>query len=99
MSGTGYNDNALQDLDHEAPGARDLAVPNVVVLGRGRCEVGPEDASWPGPCIPVGIRLEKAEVGPASGSTWRLPHLATLIEQGDSSLVGSMLTMEALWWY
>jgi hypothetical protein len=28
-----------------------------------------------GPCISVGIQLEKAEVGPASGPTWRLSHL------------------------
>ena len=28
-----------------------------------------------GPCIPVGIQLEKAEVGPTSGPTWRLSHL------------------------
>ena len=28
-----------------------------------------------GPCIPVGIQQEKAEVGPTSGPTWRFPHL------------------------
>jgi hypothetical protein len=27
-----------------------------------------------GPCIPVGIQLEKVEVGPTSGPTWRLSH-------------------------
>ena len=27
-----------------------------------------------GPCMPVGIHLEKAEVGPTSGPTWRLSH-------------------------
>ena len=27
-----------------------------------------------GPCIPVGIQLQKAEVGPTSGQTWRLSH-------------------------
>jgi hypothetical protein len=27
-----------------------------------------------GPCIPVGKQLEKAEVGPTSRPTWRLPH-------------------------
>ena len=26
-------------------------------------------------CIPVGIQLEKAEVGPISGPTWRVSHL------------------------
>ena len=26
------------------------------------------------PCIPLGIQLSKAEVGPTSGPTWRLPH-------------------------
>ena len=29
-----------------------------------------------GLCIPGGIQLEKAEVGPTSGPTWRLSHLA-----------------------
>jgi hypothetical protein len=28
-----------------------------------------------GPCIPVGVRLEKAEVRPTSGPTWCLSHL------------------------
>jgi hypothetical protein len=28
-----------------------------------------------GPCIPVEIQLEKGEVGPTSGPTWRLCHL------------------------
>jgi hypothetical protein len=28
-----------------------------------------------GPRIPVGAQLEKAEVGPSSGPTWRPPHL------------------------
>jgi hypothetical protein len=28
-----------------------------------------------GPCIPVGVKLEKAEVGPTSGPTWRLSRL------------------------
>jgi hypothetical protein len=28
-----------------------------------------------GPCIPVGIQLQRAEVGPTSGPTWRLSHL------------------------
>jgi hypothetical protein len=27
-----------------------------------------------GPCIPMGIQLQKAEVGPTSGPTWRLFH-------------------------
>ena len=27
-----------------------------------------------GPCIPVGIQLKRAEVGPTSGPTWRLSH-------------------------
>ena len=27
-----------------------------------------------GPCISVGIQLEKTEVGPTSGPTWRLSH-------------------------
>jgi hypothetical protein len=27
-----------------------------------------------GPCIPVGNQLEKAEVGPTSGPTWRLSY-------------------------
>jgi hypothetical protein len=30
-----------------------------------------------GPCIPVGIQLEKTEAGPTSGPTWHLSHLAT----------------------
>ena len=44
-----------------------------------------------GPCIPVAIRLEKAEVGPTPGPTQRLPHLAHVDEEadvaGDRSLV------------
>jgi hypothetical protein len=28
-----------------------------------------------GPCIPVGMQLQKAGVGPTSGPAWRLPHL------------------------
>jgi hypothetical protein len=32
-----------------------------------------------GPCIPMGVQLEKAEVGPTSGPTWRLPHLLGLV--------------------
>jgi hypothetical protein len=50
-----------------------------------------------GACIPAGERLEKAGAGPTSGPTRRLSHLATLIEQSDLSLVGSILTMEAVW--
>ena len=30
-----------------------------------------------GPCIPVGIQLLKAAVGPTSGPTWRLSHLVS----------------------
>jgi hypothetical protein len=33
-----------------------------------------------GPCIPVGIQLEKAEVGPTSGPTRRLSHLLRLVQ-------------------
>ena len=33
-----------------------------------------------GPCIPVEIQLEKAEVGPTSGPTWRLSHLGVVPE-------------------
>jgi hypothetical protein len=32
-----------------------------------------------GPCIPVGIKLETAEVGPTSGPTWRLSHLLHVV--------------------
>jgi hypothetical protein len=28
-----------------------------------------------GPCVAVGIQLQRAEVGPTSGPTWRLSHL------------------------
>jgi hypothetical protein len=34
-----------------------------------------------GPCIRVGIQLEKAEVGPTSGPTWRLSHLGIADER------------------
>ena len=27
-----------------------------------------------GPCIPMGTQVQKAEVGPTSGPTWRLSH-------------------------
>ena len=33
-----------------------------------------------GPCIPVGIQTEKAEVGPTSGPTWRPSHFAQLVK-------------------
>jgi hypothetical protein len=36
------------------------------------CQVGPEYASWP--CIPAGMQLQKAVVGPTSGPAWRLSH-------------------------
>ena len=36
-----------------------------------------------GPWIPVGIQLEKAEVGPTSGPTWRLSHLERLDPSQD----------------
>ena len=32
-----------------------------------------------GLCVPVGIQLENAEVGPTSGPTWRLSHLWVLV--------------------
>jgi hypothetical protein len=32
-----------------------------------------------GPCSPVRIQLERAAVGPTSGPTWRLSHLALLL--------------------
>ena len=39
-----------------------------------------------GPCIPVEGQLEKAEVGPLSGPTWRLAHLLdTELQQASSS--------------
>jgi hypothetical protein len=46
-----------------------------------------------GTCIRVGIRLEKAEVGPTSGPTWRLSHLqtsatVTLCRNGEAALLG-----------
>ena len=37
-----------------------------------------------GPCISVGIQLEKAEVGPASGPTWHLSHFVA--DQFDDDL-------------
>ena len=36
-----------------------------------------------GPCIPVGIQLEKAAVGPTSGPTWRLSHLVLVHARAD----------------
>ena len=32
-----------------------------------------------GPCILVGTQLEKAELGPTSGPTWRLPHVQDVV--------------------
>jgi hypothetical protein len=32
-----------------------------------------------GPCIPGGVQLEKAAVGPTSGPTWRLSHLVCTV--------------------
>ena len=37
-----------------------------------------------GPCIPVEIQLEKAEVGPTFGPTWGLSHFRALaLRQGS----------------
>ena len=41
-----------------------------------------------GPCVPVGIQLEKTEVGPTSGPSWRLSHLPrarTVEERGGEA--------------
>ena len=38
-----------------------------------------------GPCIPVITQLERAEVGPTSGPTWRLSHLTS----GSAAVVAS----------
>ena len=40
-----------------------------------------------GPCIPVGIQLYRAEVGPTSGPTWRLSHLALRLELDQRGLL------------
>ena len=34
-----------------------------------------------GPCIPVGVQLQKAEIDPTSGPTWRLSHLGARVRQ------------------
>ena len=47
-------------------------------LQRERCQLGPNDAMAIGPCIPAGTQLQQAEVGPASGPTYRLAHLQLL---------------------
>jgi hypothetical protein len=47
-----------------------------------------------GPCIPVGMQLEKAEVGPTSGQTWRLSHLDP--RAGASELAGGLELAGAL---
>ena len=42
-----------------------------------------------GLCVPVGIQLENAEVGPTSGPTWRLSHLWVLmaVDQDEMCVV------------
>jgi hypothetical protein len=49
----------------------------VARLARARCQVGPKEASWP---MHSGgnTAINKAAVGPTSGPTRRLPHLAQL---------------------
>jgi hypothetical protein len=45
---------------------------NLVRLARERGQAGP--------CIPVGMQLQKAEVGPMSGPIWCLSHLAPRVD-------------------
>ena len=44
-----------------------------------------------GPCVPVGIQLQKAGVGPTSGPTWRLAHfeVGRVVHLGFSRIVAS----------
>ena len=44
-----------------------------------------------GPHIPVGIQLQKAEVGPASGPTWLLSHFGQVVDPGLAQAVGAAL--------
>ena len=46
-----------------------------------------------GPCIPVGIHLKKADVGPTSGPTWRLSHCCA----GCSRGLEPGIDFEAFW--
>ena len=43
-----------------------------------------------GPCIPVGTQLEKAEVGPASGPTWRLSHCGRAISMQPCAFLSKL---------
>ena len=61
------------------------------------CQAGPNDASWP--THPCGDTATKGWSWPNSWANSAPFSPATLIAQSDLSLVGSMLTMEALWWY
>ena len=47
-----------------------------------------------GPCIPVGIQLQRAEVGPSSGPTRRPPHLAVPVV--DAQHAGQLPLIERL---
>jgi hypothetical protein len=40
-----------------------------------------------GPRIPVGMQLQKAEVGPTSGPTWRLSHFGEDVDLGQQRVV------------
>ena len=47
------------------------------------------------PCIPVGIQLEEAEVGPTSGPTWCLSHFGTeLVRRPLGHQAGALLEVE-----
>jgi hypothetical protein len=47
-----------------------------------------------GPCVPVGIQLEKAEVGPSSGRTWRLSHMMRKHAARAQVKVGAVQALE-----
>ena len=49
---------------------REQALDELVLMKRELCQVAQKMQA--GPCIPVGIHLEEAEVGPTSGPTCRL---------------------------
>ena len=56
-----------------------------------------------GPCIPVGLQRQKAEVGPTSGPTWHLSHLMDVVQgeedhqrRGDRLLLGGGLEKSRL---
>jgi hypothetical protein len=68
------------------------APPRIFSIGNQTSSLARKVSGWPkkmtvGPCIPVGMQLKKAAVGPTSGPTWRLSHYLLMAVYSMSSPV------------